>query len=69
VQLTDGKINSSNKGGAIGRLPIYPQLMQYLDIVFADVWTALDRERKLVAKATAIEFHDKNVVLITAPPQ
>lgn len=68
VQLTEGKINSSNKGGAIGRLPIYPQLMQYVDIVFADVWTALERERKLVAKASAIEFHDKTVVLITAPP-
>lgn len=68
VQLTEGKISSSNKGGAIGRLPIYPQLMQYLDIVFADVWKALERERKLVSKASGIEFHDKSVVLITASP-
>lgn len=69
VQLADGKINVSNKGGAIGRLPIYPQVMQYLDIIFADVWSALDRDRKLVVKATGIEFHDKSVVLIMAPPQ
>jgi hypothetical protein len=67
VQLADGKINVSNKGGAIGRLSIHPELMQYLDIVFADVWSALDRERKLVAKATAVEFHDKSVVLSTLP--
>jgi hypothetical protein len=69
VQLTDGKIVVSNKGGRIGRLPIYPQVMQYGDIIFADVWGALDRERKLVAKASGIEFHDKSLVLIAAPPQ
>ena len=69
VQVADGAINASNKGGAIGRFPIYPQVMEYLDIVFADVWSALDRERKLVAKTSAIEFHDKSVVLQTAPSQ
>lgn len=69
VQITEGAINASNKGGAIGRLPIYPQIMQYLDIVFADVWPALDRERKLISKTSAIEFHDKAVVLQTAAPQ
>jgi hypothetical protein len=68
VQLTDGKIKVSNKGGAIGRIPIHSALMQYLDIVFADVRSALDRERKLVAKASGIEFHDKSAVLLTSPP-
>jgi hypothetical protein len=69
VQMADGKFNLSNKGGAIGRLPVHPQVMQYLDIVFADLWSALDRERKLVAKASGIEFHDKSVLLNTAAPQ
>jgi hypothetical protein len=69
VQVTEGAINASSKGGAIGRLPIYPQVMPYLDIVFADVWPALDRERKLLAKTSAIEFHDKSVVLQAAAPQ
>ena len=69
VQIADGAINASNEGGAIGRFPIYPQVMQYLDIIFEDLWTALDRERKLVAKANAIEFHEKSVVLQTAPAQ
>lgn len=69
VRVGEGKIDVTNKGGMIGRMPIYPQVMQYLDIVFADLWSALERERKLVAKAGGIEFHDKSVVLNTAPPQ
>ena len=69
VQVVDGKFNVSNKGGRIGRMPIHPQLMQYLDIIFVDLWSALDRERKLIAKASGIEFHDKLVGVTTASPQ
>lgn len=69
VQVADGKFKVSSKGGAIGRLPVHPQIMEYMNIIFADVWSALDRERKLIAKADAIEFHDKSVVIVTAPPQ
>lgn len=69
VQLADGKIKVSNRGGAIGRLPVYPQLMEHLDIIFADVWAALDRERKLVSKASTIEFHEKTVALTLTSPQ
>lgn len=69
VQLADGKFNISSRGGAIGRLPIHPQIMDYLNIIFADVWTALDRERRLLTKADAIEFHDKSVVIVTAAIQ
>lgn len=68
LQLTDGKIKVSNKGGELGRLAVHPELMQYLDILFADVWSALDRERKLIVKASGIEFHDKSVVLLTPAP-
>ena len=69
VQLADGKFNVSSKGGAIGRLPVHPQVMDYLNIIFADVWSALDRERKLITKADAMEFHDKSVVIVTAATQ
>jgi hypothetical protein len=69
VQLRDGKIVVSPKSGGIGRMPIHPQLMQFVAIVFADVWSALDHERKLVSKFAAIEFHDKNVVLTMTLPQ
>jgi hypothetical protein len=41
--------------------------MKYADPLFADLWTALDRERKSVAKMNAIEFHPQAVVLIPKP--
>lgn len=68
VNVGEGKIAASSKGGWIGRLPIHPQIMQFADIIFADLWSALARERKLVAKMGGIELHDGNVIL-AAPPQ
>jgi hypothetical protein len=65
VAVNEGKIAASNNGGWIGRLPIFPQLMQVADIIFADLWSALDRERKLVAKMAGIELHDGSVILAT----
>ena len=66
VKLQDGKVVASNNGGSIGRIPVHPVLMRVLDVMFADVWSALERERKLVSKMSAIEFHP-NTVLLTAP--
>ena len=63
VTLQDGKIVASNDGGSIGRLPIHPALMKYGDLIFSDLWTALERERKSVSKMGAIEFHPQAVVL------
>ena len=68
INLKEGKIAASNKGGTIGRLPIRPEIMQVMDFIFADLWSALERERKLVARMGAVEFHQKSV-LLTAPPQ
>jgi hypothetical protein len=67
VTLQDGKLTASNNGGSIGRLPIHPLLMKYADPLFGDLWAALDRERKSVAKMNAIEFHPKAVVVIPKP--
>jgi hypothetical protein len=67
VALREGKLVTSNNGGAIGRIPIHPGMMQFIDVIFGDVWSALDRERKLVVKMSAVEFHSKSV-LLTAPP-
>jgi hypothetical protein len=68
IDLNEGKIAASNKGGTIGRLPVHPMIMQFMDLIFADLWSALERERKLVAKMGAIEFHEKSV-LLSAPSQ
>ena len=42
--------------------------MQLIGFIFADLWSALERERKLVAKMGAIEFHEKSV-LLSVPSQ
>jgi hypothetical protein len=63
VTLQDGRLIASNNGGSIGRLPVHPLLMKYADPLFNDLWGALDRERKAVAKMGAIELHPQLVVL------
>ncbi|MFN2622507.1 MAG: hypothetical protein ABR611_06645 [Chthoniobacterales bacterium] len=63
VSLQNGTLSAANNGGSIGRLPVHPMLMKYADPLFTDLWTALDRERKAVAKMGAIEFRPQAVVL------
>jgi hypothetical protein len=67
VTLQNGTLTATNNGGHIGRLPIHPMLMKYADPLFADLWAALDRERKTVAKMSAVEFHPQAVVLTPKP--
>ena len=66
VETNAGKIAATNVGGWIGRLPIHPVVMQFGDIIFADLWSALDRERKLIGKMGAVNFHESSVT-ISAP--
>jgi hypothetical protein len=69
VMMRGGHINAVTSGGSIGRVPIHPELMRFIDGIFADVWAALDRERKLVSKMASIDIHPKTVVLnATGPP-
>jgi hypothetical protein len=63
VAIDNGKVVASNIGGSIGRMPIHPLIMNYGDVIFSDLWTALDREKKAVAKMGAIEFQPQTVVL------
>jgi hypothetical protein len=68
VSLQNGTVTASNNGGSIGRLPLHPLIMKYADsLFFGDLWVALDRERKAVAKMNAIEFHPQAVVLTPKP--
>jgi hypothetical protein len=66
--LQGGNITSVSNGGAIGRMPIHPALMKLVEpFLFGDLLTALEREKKLVTKMSAIEFRPQTVVL--TPPQ
>lgn len=64
VTLQNGAFAIANKGGSIGRMPVHPAVMKYADLIFGDLWTALEREKKSVAKMGAIEFHPQTVVII-----
>jgi hypothetical protein len=64
VRLQNGTLTVSSNGGSIGRLPIHPMVMKFGDILFTDLWAALEREKKLVVKMGAIEFHPKTVTLL-----
>jgi hypothetical protein len=66
VDMSSGKISAVNNGGWIGRMPIHPAIMQFADIIFADLWKALDRERRLLAKMGSVAFHDGSVTV--TPP-
>ena len=68
VKLNNGKILASNKGGWLGQLPIHPEAMKLAEFLFADLWSALDRERKLVAKLSGIEIHAGSVTLTASAP-
>ena len=67
VSLQNGDLSAKTRAGSIGRMPIHPALMQQAGILFQDVWTALDRDRKNVIKLGVLEFHPKVVLL--APKQ
>src|SRR2546430_2478107 len=66
VETASGKAAASNVGGWIGRLPVHPAIMKFGDIVFADLWFALDREHKLMGKMAGVNFYDGGVII--TPP-
>jgi len=65
VDAGAGKIAATNNGGWIGRMPVHPAIMQFGGIIFADLWSALERERKLLGKMGAVNFHDGGVSITT----
>lgn len=67
-QLKDGRLSAKIEGGHIGRLPIHPKLARYMGVLFSDVWSALDREAKLISKLGAIDVQEKNVTLMALTP-
>jgi len=71
ASVEKGNIVTKNRGAKIGRMPIHPALMEYGGILFSDVRTALERERKSIVKLGSMEFHPHLVVFTpkAAAPQ
>lgn len=68
VSSDKGKLVARHEGGAIGRVQLHPAVMQYIDLIFSDVWAALDHDRKLVSRFAGIQFHDKRAILSVTQP-
>jgi hypothetical protein len=66
VQIEGGKVTASPKSGAIGRMPIDPNVMQYAGFLFSDAVAAMDREHKLLNKVGSIQLREKEIVVASA---
>lgn len=62
-ELKDGQLSAKIEAGWIGRLPIHPKIAKFMGILYGDVWSALDRDVKLLTKLGTFELHEKNVIL------
>lgn len=64
VSSENGTFTATSRGGLLGRLPVHPLLMKYAgSYLFADWLTAIDRERKLLAKLGPLELHPQLLVV------
>ena len=52
-------------GGALGRVPIHPLLMQTPELIFQGVWDNLKHEKRLLDKMQTVEVHKGNVLVVT----
>lgn len=63
-QVEDGNLTGKVCAGHVGRLPIHPALMAYAGILFADVKSALERERKSIAKLGSVTLQPKVITFL-----
>lgn len=66
VQIAGGKVTASPRSGAIGRMPIDPNVMPYAGFLFSDVVAAMDREHKLLDKVGSIQLREKEIAVSSA---
>lgn len=67
-ELSSGRLSGKIVAGRIGRLPVHPNLAQFMGTLFSDVLSALDRDTKLVSSLGSIDFHEKVVSLSAVTP-
>lgn len=60
----NGAVAVKSRGGMLGRLPVHPALMAYVgNVLFGDVLTAVDRDRKSLSKLGSIELHPQLAIV------
>lgn len=67
LAVKNNKLQATCVGGHFGHLPVHPQIMQYLDIVFQKLWDCLSREKKIMDGFQSIEVHPGHID-VTAKP-
>jgi hypothetical protein len=68
LSIAGGKIVAANVGGAIGRLPIHPMVMDYCaDYFFDPLWKSLAREKSLMDGMASINISPGVFTFTTKP--
>jgi len=65
LEIKDGKLQATNLGGCVGRLPIHPLLMQTGALAFGNLWEDLKREKALFDKLQMLEVHKGQMIVET----
>jgi hypothetical protein len=67
LTIKDKKLVATCQGGHLGRLMIHPKIMMYSDLLFQQLWGALNRENKLLNQFQSIEVHKGHIDIVSKP--
>lgn len=58
LKMENEELHATTSGGAIGRMPVHPAVMKLkvADVIFANLWDALKREKKLLDQLKTVEI-------------
>ncbi len=65
LAVKDGKFTPTIVGGAFGRIPVDPQVMQYCDSAFGSLWGELERPHKEMNSMQRVTVRAGGVDLVT----
>ena len=65
LEVKDGKFAPTIAGGNFGRLAVHPLAMQYLDLFFQKLWTALSHESKQMERMQTVLVQKGTITLVT----
>jgi hypothetical protein len=65
LEVKDGKFLAKVVGGNFGCLAVDPQIMQYLDPAFGNLWKALAREHKQMERMQSVKVEKERIDLVT----
>jgi hypothetical protein len=67
LAIAGGKLQATNEGGNIGRLPVHPMIMEYCGSAFDHLWAALQREKTLLDGMQSVTVQPGVFTFVTKP--